>query len=357
MLSCLQLEQVMVSLKIVCIILRLQVMQCDILAQTNFLSFSASTLSKSVDPLTYLRLCHRMPAHCGPAARAALVGLICTWISCGAAYEISASRQQDSQEPNEHGEWSPSSLLKSTARQLRAVVAGSPIMRSEMPKTRSGPVSLTAEDSDCEWELWGDWTVCQFTCGAGVSLRTREIKHAESSGSCDGNWKEERTCTNGECPVDCTWNDWTDWGSCTLTCGRGISVSTRDAKSAEFGGVACAGASQRQLDCNVDPCPVDCAWSDWSDWSFSASCGPSTKHRHRQVLMPANELGTACEGPTTESTDGAHIDCPVDCQLDDWGRWSLCSVTCGAGKGSLDATPTVSYHLLPSPTYLRPDYI
>ncbi|CAE7263303.1 SSPO [Symbiodinium pilosum] len=189
-----------------------------------------------------------------------------------------------------------------------------------------------ADPVDCEWELWSDWTVCQFTCGNGVSLRTRDIKRsAENGGSCDSNWKEQRSCTNGECPVDCAWKDWNDWGSCSQTCGRGSSTATRDSTPAEFGGEPCVGASQRQMDCNVDPCPVDCAWSDWSDWSFSSSCGAGTKHRHRQVLVPANELGTACVGPTTQSANSAHTECPVDCELDDWGRWSLCSTTCGAG--------------------------
>ena len=127
-------------------------------------------------------------------------------------------------------------------------------------------------------------TVCQFTCGSGVSLRTRQIKRtAEDGGSCDGNWKEERPCTSGECPVDCTWNDWSDWESCSQTCGRGISLSTRDSKGAEFGGQACVGDSQRQVDCNVDPCPVDCAWSDWSDlvflyklWSLFEASAPTS---------------------------------------------------------------------------------
>lgn len=270
-----------------------------------------------------------MPTRCSPAAWWALVGLICLWVSGGQAYEISV-RPKESKEHREW--WSPSTLLKSTAQRLRDVVQGSPIMRSEA-RLQSGSALLATSDAvDCEWELWEDWTVCQFTCGSGVSLRTRQIKRtAEDGGSCDGNWKEERSCTSGECPVDCTWNDWSDWGSCSQTCGRGISLSTRDSKGAEFGGQACVGDSQRQVDCNVDPCPVDCAWSDWSDWSFSTSCGPSSKHRHRQVSVPGNELGASCAGPTTEQGDSIHVDCPVDCELDDWGRWSLCSVTCGAG--------------------------
>ena len=277
-----------------------------------------------------------------PAVWAAYGGVIgCLCASSVQAYEISVSRPKEQEEW-----WSPNTLLQSTAQRLRAVVAGSPIMRSEMNKLHKpesasvllgldarGQVSR-ADPVDCEWELWSDWTVCQFTCGNGVSLRTRDIKRsAENGGSCDSNWKEQRSCTNGECPVDCAWKDWNDWGSCSQTCGRGSSTATRDSTPAEFGGEPCVGASQRQMDCNVDPCPVDCAWSDWSDWSFSSSCGAGTKHRHRQVLVPANELGTACVGPTTQSANSAHTECPVDCELDDWGRWSLCSTTCGAGGG------------------------
>ena len=269
-----------------------------------------------------------MPTQGSPAAWWALVGF-CLWASGGKAYEISV-RPKESKDRREW--WPPSTLLKSTAQRLRDVVQGSPIMRSEARQQSGSALLATSDAVDCEWELWGDWTVCQFTCGSGVSLRTRQIKRtAEDGGSCDGNWKEERPCTSGECPVDCTWNDWSDWESCSQTCGREISLSTRDSKGAEFGGQACVGDSQRQVDCNVDPCPVDCAWSDWSDWSFSTSCGPSSKHRHRQVSEPGNELGAACVGPTAEQGESTHVDCPVDCELDDWGRWSLCSVTCGAG--------------------------
>ena len=56
-------------------------------------------------------------------------------------------------------------------------------------------------------------------------------------------------------PVDCEYNDWTEWSSCTVTCGGGVSIRSRDIKTHNlFGGTPCDGNGVEQTTCNTDAC-------------------------------------------------------------------------------------------------------
>ena len=55
---------------------------------------------------------------------------------------------------------------------------------------------------DCEFEEWNQFTTCTETCGGGTQFRTRGTKVSASCGGkeCKGKTKEERSCNNNECP-------------------------------------------------------------------------------------------------------------------------------------------------------------
>ena len=55
--------------------------------------------------------------------------------------------------------------------------------------------------------------------------------------------------------VDGLWEQWADWGDCTLTCEGGKAFRSRTCIPPKYGGSECPGSDQDQQDCNEDPCP------------------------------------------------------------------------------------------------------
>ena len=54
---------------------------------------------------------------------------------------------------------------------------------------------------NCEWERWGAFSSCTKTCGGGTMYRTRsKSREEEFGGTCTGKSREEKTCNNQDCP-------------------------------------------------------------------------------------------------------------------------------------------------------------
>ena len=69
---------------------------------------------------------------------------------------------------------------------------------------------------------------------------------------------------------------------------------------------------------------VDCTWDTWSDWATcSASCNAGTQGRERTMNLELHG-GIPCEGPTEEVQDCFLVDCPS--MYTDFKSLSLCYV-------------------------------
>ena len=58
--------------------------------------------------------------------------------------------------------------------------------------------------------------------------------------------------------VDSSWNEWSTWSECTVTCGSGNSTRMRTCIEEQHGGVPCSELSGMDTDeqaCNDNPCP------------------------------------------------------------------------------------------------------
>ena len=55
--------------------------------------------------------------------------------------------------------------------------------------------------------------------------------------------------------VDCTWNAWSPWEICSVTCGGGTQERIRTENPAQYGGAACIKDSTETKVCSTNTCP------------------------------------------------------------------------------------------------------
>ena len=126
------------------------------------------------------------------------------------------------------------------------------------------------------WSTWTGWTGCSVTCDSGTRVRHRSCQN----GTChEGMANSEEACSLGPCSnykkqiidVDFktlrknygkiaekegyrqqggTWESWTAWTSCSVTCGSGTRMKHRACPQ----GSQCQGQSASQEDCRVGKC-------------------------------------------------------------------------------------------------------
>ena len=92
---------------------------------------------------------------------------------------------------------------------------------------------------------------------------------------------------------------------CSATCGpEAFKTKTRTVmRQAEHGGLECMGRSKGLETCNLDPCPKDCRWSEWSTSQCTATCNPeiqnatkASRTKTRTILQQPANGGRECDG-------------------------------------------------------------
>ncbi|KAM4591858.1 adhesion G protein-coupled receptor B3 isoform 4-T4 [Odontesthes bonariensis] len=195
----------------------------------------------------------------------------------------------------------------------------------------SAEVKRPPKEGESGAEEWSQWSSCSVTCGQGSQVRTRTCVSPYGT-HCIGPLRESRVCNNtAPCPVHGVWEEWSPWSLCSFTCGRGHRTRTRMCAPPQHGGRACDGPETQTKLCNIALCPVDGQWQEWSSWSdCSVTCANGTQQRTRQCSAAAHG-GSECRGHWAESRECHNPDCTANGQWNPWGPWSGCSKSCDGG--------------------------
>ncbi|XP_070833485.1 adhesion G protein-coupled receptor B3 isoform X5 [Chaetodon trifascialis] len=195
----------------------------------------------------------------------------------------------------------------------------------------SAEVKRPPKEGESGAEEWSQWSSCSVTCGQGSQVRTRTCVSPYGT-HCSGPLRESRVCNNtAPCPVHGVWEEWSPWSLCSFTCGRGHRTRTRMCAPPQHGGRACDGPETQTKLCNIALCPVDGQWQEWSSWSdCSVTCANGTQQRTRQCSAAAHG-GSECRGHWAESRECHNPDCTANGQWNPWGPWSGCSKSCDGG--------------------------
>jgi hypothetical protein len=135
-------------------------------------------------------------------------------------------------------------------------------------------------------------------------------------------------------PVHCHVSAWADWAECSKTCGVGVASRERTVVSADaHGGDECPQLYETKM-CLTEDCPVHCEVSEWGEWAqCNAECGGGTSVRYRAVTKPPSTAGSRC--PHLTDTHACNTDpCPIHCKWSEWGEWTACNAECGGGAKS-----------------------
>ena len=64
-------------------------------------------------------------------------------------------------------------------------------------------------------------------------------------------------CEDCDYSVDGGFTDWSNWDTCSVTCGGGIQGRTRSCTNPapQYGGASCVGDVSSEQNCNTEECP------------------------------------------------------------------------------------------------------
>merc|ERR1711881_301626 len=187
-----------------------------------------------------------------------------------------------------------------------------------------------------QWNEWSAWSSCTNSCAGGSRSRARTSDNpapAKGGAACEGDSDATEACNEHACPVHGEWGVWSEFDTCTKSCGGGQQERTRvcDSPAPLHGGDQCPGDDRNTVACNQHTCAVDGVWGNWGSLSdCSLTCGGGVQHRYRYCDSPSPQYGgNNCPGGDSESTSCNVSPCPINGNWGSWGAYTTCDRVCG----------------------------
>ncbi|XP_072043359.1 uncharacterized protein [Amphiura filiformis] len=175
------------------------------------------------------------------------------------------------------------------------------------------------------WNEWQQWGACSVVCGTGQRYRSRTCQDEH----CIGNSQEIDICEIENCPY---WNTWASWGDCDVSCGWGERLRKRSCSTGIMSD--CDGDVTDTQQCYLTACvtvATGSSWDSWEQWSIcSSACDVGVRYRSRVCDPEAME---ECVGRIFETEECNTHSC-ADVPWYEWGPWTVCTNTCGGGTRS-----------------------
>jgi hypothetical protein len=172
--------------------------------------------------------------------------------------------------------------------------------------TLATPCNLGACPVNGGWSAWDPWGNCVGDCSTGLGIQSRKRycnnpSPANGGTQCEGAASQTQICNMTSCPFDGGWSPYSEWGTCSKTCGGGTQSRTRTCTNPTpaNGGASCVGDAVDSQSCNTQPCPTNGGWSDWSPWGGCVN-GESLRNRLCNNPAPSNG-GIGCIGDFTQT--------------------------------------------------------
>ncbi|XP_053375577.1 scavenger receptor cysteine-rich type 1 protein M130-like isoform X1 [Mercenaria mercenaria] len=173
--------------------------------------------------------------------------------------------------------------------------------------------------TDGKWCSWGPWNSCDVTCGNGTQIRTRQCacpKPQNGGSNCVGDFETSATCSTDSCPVHGGWSTWSDWGTCSTSCGIGLRRRDRHCNDPypSLYGDHCFGENINYDVCADDMCTSG-KWTEWGEWdACSVTCDVGLRRRERNCTV-SNVLLQTCTGDSFEIGICTTIACSASVRL------------------------------------------
>ena len=195
---------------------------------------------------------------------------------------------------------------------------------------------------DGGYSQWTEFTNCSRTCGLGNKTRWRNCSNPQAQyggRNCShlGDPVQVEVCFLRHCPVHGGLTEWTEFSTCTKSCGMGLKNRTRYCTNPQpqHGGKDCDEKQIQFKICNPLPCSIDGGYTEWSQFSeCSKTCNAGSRKRTRKCSEPAPKYGGKnCSflGPAEENRTCNAFPCPVHGNYSSWSNFSACSKSCGNG--------------------------